>query len=130
MKVLDRLDEGLPPIIFGDGSQAYDFVHVEDVARANVLALKADATDDFFNVGTGVKTTINELVTRLIEITGAQVAPHYEPQAQMFVTHRVGSTEKAERGLGFRPRMSLEDGLRSIVAWRRQDQQAALARRR
>ena len=64
MKVLDRIDAGLPPVIFGDGTQAYDFVHVDDVARANILALQADATDEFFNIGIGVKTTINELVRR------------------------------------------------------------------
>src|SRR4051812_42707521 len=62
MKVLDRIDQGLPPLIFGDGSQAYDFIHVQDIARANILALKSPATDAFFNIGMGVKTTINELV--------------------------------------------------------------------
>ena len=66
MKVLDRIDAGEPPLIMGDGSQAYDFVHVVDVARANVLALKSDATDMFFNVGTGIKTTISELVESLL----------------------------------------------------------------
>jgi UDP-glucose 4-epimerase len=59
MKVLDRIDQGLPPVVVGDGSQAYDFVHVDDVARANILALKSDATDDAVNVGMGVKTSIN-----------------------------------------------------------------------
>lgn len=127
MKVLDRIDEGLPPIIFGDGTQAYDFVHVEDVARANILALKADATDEFFNVGMGVKTTIDELVRMLLEITGSDLKPEYRPQEQMFVTHRVGSTEKAERMLGFRARVPLEEGLRSVVEWRRQDQLRPIA---
>jgi len=127
MKVLDRIDEGLPPVIFGDGSQAYDFVHVEDVARANILALKADATDEFFNVGMGVKTTIDELVQMLLEITGSDLKPEYRPQEQMFVTHRVGSTEKAEQMLGFRARIQLEEGLRSVVDWRRQDQQRPVA---
>jgi len=119
MKVLDRLDQGLPPIIFGDGSQAYDFVHVTDVARANVLAMQADATDEFFNVGIGVKTTIRELVDMLLEITGSDLVPEFRPQEQMFVTHRVGSTEKAERLLGFRATVPLDEGLRSVVAWRR-----------
>jgi UDP-glucose 4-epimerase len=127
MKVLDRIDEGLPPVIFGDGSQAYDFVHVEDVARANILALKSDATDQFFNVGMGVKTTIDELVQMLLEITGSDLKPEYRPQEQMFVTHRVGSTEKAEQALGFRARIQLEEGLRSVVDWRRQDQQRPVA---
>jgi UDP-glucose 4-epimerase len=119
MKVLDRIDAGEPPVIFGDGSQAYDFVHVEDVARANVLALQADATDEFFNIGIGVKTTIRELVDDLLRITGSSLEPEYRPQEQMFVTHRVGSTEKAEELLGFRARIPLEDGLRSVVEWRR-----------
>jgi UDP-glucose 4-epimerase len=126
MKVLDRIDQGLPPIIFGDGSQAYDFVHVDDVARANVLALKSSATDEFFNVGMGLKTTIDELVTMLLEITGSTLKPEYKPQEQMFVTHRVGSTDKAEKLLGFRATTSLEEGLRSVVEWRQKDQQKVL----
>jgi UDP-glucose 4-epimerase len=125
MKVLDRLDAGEPPVIFGDGSQAYDFVHVTDVARANVQALMSDATDASFNVGTGEQTTIRELVDRLVDLTGSDVQPQYEPQAQMFVTNRVGSTEQAEQLLGFRAGVSLDDGLRSVVDWRRADQRAA-----
>ena len=125
MKVLDRLDQGLPPLIFGDGSQAYDFIHVRDVARANILALKSTATDEFFNVGMGVKTTINELVQMLLQITGSHVEPEYRPQEQMFVTHRVGSTEKAEKLIDFQARLPLEEGLRSVVAWRREDQERA-----
>jgi UDP-glucose 4-epimerase len=127
MKVLDRIDQGLPPIIFGDGTQAYDFIHVDDVARANILALKADATDEFFNVGMGVKTTIDELVRMLLEITGSDLKPEYRPEEQMFVTHRVGSTEKAATLLGFRARVQLKEGLRSVVEWRRQDQQRPIA---
>jgi len=122
MKVLDRIEQGQPPIIFGDGSQAYDFIHVDDIARANILALKSDATDEFFNVGMGVKTDINELVHMLLEITGSDLEPEYRPQEQMFVTHRVGSTDKAERLLGFKAQVPLKDGLRSVVEWRKQDQ--------
>ena len=119
VKVLDRIDAGQPPIIFGDGSQAYDFVHVQDVARANILALTADASDEFFNIGIGVKTTIRELVDLLLQITGSDLEPEYRPGEQMFVTHRVGSTEKAEQLLGFRAVIPLEEGLRSILEWRR-----------
>ena len=125
MKVLDRIDAGLPPVIFGDGTQAYDFVHVQDVARANILALQSDATDEFFNIGIGVKTTISELVDLLLEITSSDLEPEYRPQEQMFVTHRVGSTDKAEQLLGFRARISLTDGLRSVVEWRRDDRAVA-----
>ena len=99
---------------------------VEDVARANILALKSDATDEFFNVGTGVKTTIEELVQKLIEISGSEVQPEYRPEEQMFVTFRIGSTQKAEKLLGFRAKISLEEGLRSVVEWRLQRQQPSV----
>ncbi len=126
MKVLDRLDEGKPPLIYGDGSHTYDFVHVEDVARANILSLKSDATDTFFNIGTGVGTTIRELVDMLLEITGSGIEPEYLPQEEVFVTNRVGSTELAERLLGFRGEVDLRTGLESVVAWRRADSAAAV----
>jgi UDP-glucose 4-epimerase len=127
MKVLDKIDAGEPPVIFGDGSQAYDFVHVHDVARANVLALRSDATDASYNVCTGVKTTIKELVDGLLEITGSGVEPEYRPDEPMFVKLRVGSTEAAERHLGFRAEVPIEAGLRSVVEWRRSDQRRAAA---
>jgi UDP-glucose 4-epimerase len=121
MKVLDKIEAGESPHIFGDGSQAYDFVHVDDVARANILALKSDATDVFLNVGMGVQTTINELVDRLLALTGTDVRPEYLPQEQMFVTNRIGSTELAEKLIGFRAAIELDDGLGSVIEWRRQD---------
>jgi UDP-glucose 4-epimerase len=126
MKVLDRIDEGKPPLIYGDGSHTYDFVHVDDVARANVLSLKSDATDTFFNIGTGIGTTIGELVEMLLEITGSGIEPEYLPQEEVFVTDRVGSTELAERLLGFRAEVDLREGLESVVAWRRADSAAAV----
>ena len=121
MKVLDKIEAGEPPAIFGDGSQAYDFVHVDDVARANVLALKSDASDVFLNVGMGVQTTINELVERLLALTGSDVQPEYLPQEQMFVTNRIGSTELAEQLIGFRGAIELDEGLASVIEWRQQD---------
>lgn len=121
MKVLDRIEAGEAPLVFGDGSQAYDFVHVEDVARANVLALKSDATDVFLNVGMGVQTTINELVERLLALTGSDLRPEYLPQEQMFVTNRIGSTELAEELTGFRASIQLDDGLASVIEWRQRD---------
>jgi UDP-glucose 4-epimerase len=128
MKVLDKIDQGQRPVIHGDGSQAYDFVHVEDVARCNILAMKSTAvSDEFFNVGKGVKTTINELVQKLLAITGSDLTPEYLPQEHIFVTHRLGSTEKAERLLGFKAAKDLDEGLRSVVEWRRQDAQGKLA---
>jgi UDP-glucose 4-epimerase len=125
MKVLDRIDQGEPPVIFGDGTQSYDFVHVFDVARANVLALKSDATDENYNVGAGIGTTLNELVAMLLDITGSDLEPTYLPQEQMFVTYRIGSTEAAERDLGFRASIDLRSGLESVVEWRRAEAHTA-----
>lgn len=129
MKVLDRIEQGLPPIIFGDGTQAYDFIHVRDAARCNILAMQADVVDEFFNVGMGVKTTIRELVGMLLDITGSDLKPEFRPEEQSFVTHRVGSTEKAERLLGFRATTPLYEGLKTVVEWRRADRALAGAAR-
>lgn len=118
MKVLDRLMAGERPVIFGDGTQVYDFIDVEDAAEANVRAMQADCVDEAFNIGTGAGTSINELVALLLELTGSAVAPEYRPQVQSFVTHRIGSTEKAERLLGFRAATPLREGLQKVVAWR------------
>ena len=128
MKVLDKIDAGERPIVFGDGSQAYDFVHVSDVARANLLSMTSDVADESFNVGTGVQTTINELVGQLLDITGSRLTIDYRPNEQMFVTNRVGSTEKASRMIGFDATMPLADGLRSVVEWRAHDRRATAGR--
>ena len=118
MKVLDRIFAGQRPVIFGDGSQVYDFIHVTDAARANILAMQAECADEHFNIGMGVGTSINELVQLLLELTGSTVMPEHRPGAQSFVTHRIGSIEKAERLLRFRARIPLREGLRSVVDWR------------
>jgi nucleoside-diphosphate-sugar epimerase len=126
MKVLDRIEAGERPTIFGDGSQAYDFVHVGDVARANILAMKSDATDVSLNVGTGVKTTIKELVDVLLEESGSDIEPEYLPNEQSFVTHRVGATELSEKLIGFTAELPYREGLRSVIEWRRSDAKRSL----
>jgi UDP-glucose 4-epimerase len=118
MKVLDRLDAGERPIVFGDGSQAYDFIYVGDVARANVLALEADVHDDVVNVCTGKKTSIRELVDMLRELSGSTLETEYREATQQFVTDRLGDPDKARRLLGFEPTMSLREGLQHLIAWR------------
>jgi UDP-glucose 4-epimerase len=119
MKVLDRIFAGQPPVIFGDGNQVYDFIYIEDVAEANVLGMRADCADENFNIGMGVGTSINELVATLLELTGSSLKPEYRPQEQSFVTHRIGSIDKAERLLGFVAKTPLRDGLAKVVAWRK-----------
>jgi UDP-glucose 4-epimerase len=129
MKILDRLEQGLPPIVYGDGSQQYDFIHVVDVARANVAALAADATGKCYNVGRGIGTSIRELTELLLDLTGSDQGIQYEPAGQTFVTNRIGSTEEAERDLDFRWSIDLRPGLESLIEWRGADQAALNARR-
>jgi len=118
MKVLDKIFAGERPVVFGDGSQVYDFIHVADIARANILGMKAECADENFNIGMGVGTSINDLVKMLLELTGTSLTIDYRPQAQSFVTHRIGSTEKAQQLLGFTATIPLREGLQSVVDWR------------
>ncbi len=119
MKILDNLDKGLSPVVYGDGSQAYDFIAVEDVARANVCALKSDVPFGFYNVGRGIKTSIKELTEIILKITGSDLPIQYEPAGQTFVTNRVGNPVAAERDLGFKWTIDLEEGLKRLVKWRK-----------
>jgi UDP-glucose 4-epimerase len=118
MKVLDRIDQGLPPIVYGDGSQTYDFVCVDDVAQANVLAAKADVSDRCYNVGHGVGTAVRELVELLLKFTGSPLSIQYEPAGPTFVTQRIGSTANAKRDLGFEAQVDLTVGLQQLIEWR------------
>ena len=119
MKILDKIDKGLAPIVYGDGSQAYDFIYVGDAARANVCALKSDVPFGFYNVGRGIKTSIKELTELILRITGSDLPIQYQPAGQTFVTNRVGDPTAAERDLGFRWTVDLEDGLKRLIEWRR-----------
>lgn len=119
MKAIDRIEQNKPPIIFGDGSQIYDFVYVEDVARANVCALKSDATDHCYNIGSGEGTTIKDLVNLLLSIMGHKdLSPIYEKQVSSFVTKRIGSVDKAKWDLGFEAQVGLVEGLMRLVGWK------------
>ncbi len=122
MKMLDRMDNGEPLVIYGDGSQAYDFVFVGDCGWANVCAMKSQVTDKFYNVGTGHRTTIRQLAELLLDITGADVGIRYEPEGQTFVKNRIGATGNAKRDLGFSATANLRDGLLALIDWRKRDQ--------
>jgi UDP-glucose 4-epimerase len=119
MKILDNIDKGLPPVVYGDGSQCYDFIYVSDTARANVCALKSDVPFGFYNVGRGVKTSIRELTELILKITNSSLPVQYEQVGQTFVTNRVGDPMAAEKDLGFKWKVDLEDGLKRLVEWRR-----------
>ena len=101
MKMLDMIDQGKPLPVYGDGSQTYDFIYVGDIAKANIHALTSDATDSFYNVGTGIGTTIKQMLELFLEITGSNVGIGYQPAGQIFVTNRIGSTSFAKIDLGF-----------------------------
>jgi UDP-glucose 4-epimerase len=119
MKILDNLDKGLSPVVYGDGRQAYDFIYVADTARANVCALKSDVPFGFYNVGRGIKTSIKELTELILKIAGSDLPIKYEPAGQTFVTNRVGDPVAAEKDLGFKWKVDLEKGLRRLIEWRK-----------
>jgi UDP-glucose 4-epimerase len=115
---MERLEAGLPPLILGDGTQTMDFVYVDDVARANVLALSSDVADEVFNVASGVETSLNDLAAALARAMGTHVAAEYGPARSVnAVPRRLASMEKAERMLGFRASVPLDEGLRRLVSW-------------
>ena len=119
MKILDNLDNGISPVVFGDGSQAYDFIYVGDTARANVCALKSEVPFGFYNVGRGIKTSIKELTEIILEISGSDLPIKYEPAGQTFVTNRVGDPEAAINDLGFKWTVDLAEGLQRLIEWRK-----------
>jgi UDP-glucose 4-epimerase len=120
MKILDNLDKGLSPVVYGDGTQAYDFISVEDTARSNVCALKSDVPFGFYNVGRGIKNSIKELTELLLRLTGSSLPIRYEQAGQTFVTNRVGDPRAAERDLGFKWTIDLEEGLMRLINWRKE----------
>jgi UDP-glucose 4-epimerase len=120
-RMLNALDGGRHPIIHGDGSQAYDFVDVRDCARANLLAMKADANDRYYNVGTGVKTSIVELADQVMKKHPMNLAPCFEQGDRLFVKSRVGATARAKKEIKFSAEINLERGLTDFIEWRERD---------
>jgi UDP-glucose 4-epimerase len=120
---MERISEGKPPLIFGDGNQTMDFVYVEDVARANVLALQSDASDEVFNVASGTETSLNDLAFALLDVMGSDLEPEYGPERSVNpVPRRLADVSKAERLLGFRTGVDLREGLARLVEWWRASQ--------
>jgi len=119
MKMLDAIDRGESPTILGDGSEAFDFVAVEDCALANVRAMQAETSDRFYNVGTGTRTSLKELAELLLDLTGSNQPINYAPSSQAtLVRNRIGSPDKAAREIGFTAEIGLRKGLERLIAWR------------
>jgi len=118
VKWIERIHQKTPPIIFGDGSQTMDLVYVEDVARANILAAKSDITDEIFNIGTGTEISLNELANLLLSIMDSDLIIEYRPERKVNpVRRRLADIKKSQQLLGFKPQVSLKNGLRIFVDW-------------
>jgi UDP-glucose 4-epimerase len=115
---MDRIAAGEPPLILGDGRQTMDFVYIEDVARANVLALASDLSDEVFNIASGTETSLRSLAAALLRVMGSELRPeHGQERAVNPVRRRLADTTKAARQLQFTARIGLEDGLSRLVEW-------------
>jgi UDP-glucose 4-epimerase len=115
---MERISRGLPPVIHGDGSQTMDFVYVQDIARANLLAATADVTDEVFNVASGVETSLLELARRLVDAMGSELPVEAGPAGGAAkVTRRLADTRAARERLGFEAQIGLEEGLGRLVEW-------------
>jgi UDP-glucose 4-epimerase len=129
-KVLDRIEQGLSPVVYGDGSQSYDFIEVTDVARANLCAMQASTTDQNYNVGRGIGTSIKEVTELLLDLTDSRhLGIKYQPEGRTFVTNRVGSPKLAQTDLGFEWSIDLPEGLQNLIDWRRTNETGMHSRR-
>lgn len=118
VKWMNKIEAGEAPLILGDGSTTMDFIYIDDVARANILAAKADVSDEIFNVGSGVETSLNQLATALLKVMGSSLKPQYGPERKVNpVPRRLADISKAQRLLGFKAEVPLEEGLKRLVDW-------------
>jgi UDP-glucose 4-epimerase len=116
INVLRRIQAGEQPTIMGDGSQSFDFVHVADVAAANVAAMASDVSEGAYNVGGGNEVTVRQIVDRLLAATDSDLEPDVRADEAVPMTRRVGSSEAAMTALGWRPELDLERGIADVVA--------------
>ncbi len=120
--MLNKIEANEAPTINGDGSQAYDFIYVEDVAKANIAALNSDTKFGFYNVGTEVQTTIKTLCDTILRLKNSELKVIYKPyeadDARALVQNRIGSAKKAKEEISFVYSFSLEQGLQKLIDWR------------
>jgi UDP-glucose 4-epimerase len=115
---MERIADGQPPLIFGDGKQTMDFVVTSDIARANVLAATSDVSEGVYNIASGTETSLLELAEALLRVMGSDLAVQHGPdRAVNGVVRRLADTSAAERDLGFRARTGIEEGLSQLVEW-------------
>ncbi len=115
---MERINDGEPPLIFGDGLQTMDFVYTADVARANVLAAASDVSHGIYNVASGTETTLLEMARTLLRVMGSDLAVEHGPERLIKnVVRRLADTTAARRDLGFEADVQPEEGLRELVSW-------------
>lgn len=121
IKWLDCIDNNTQPIIHGDGKASMDFVYVDDIIDANILALKSDATDEVLNIGTGREVSLNELLSVILKITGSKLKPEFHPLRKVNpVKRRRADIKKAKDILGFEPNVPIEEGIKRLIDWRKE----------
>jgi UDP-glucose 4-epimerase len=124
IEAYDRIRQNLPPVLPGDGSEVHDYVYVGDVARANIMAMASDVTDESFTITTGVETTLNELADIILRLTGSDLRPVYSDQkgkvAFTTTTELKYSREKARKLLDWEPQVPIAEGVRRLIAWRKE----------
>ncbi len=118
-KFITRMLSGRAPVIFGDGEQSRDFVYVEDVARANVLAAESKAAGISLNVAGGTRCSLNRLVTSLNELMGTVFEPIHETARLGEVRHSEADISRAKAAIGFVPEVTFDEGLRRTIEWYR-----------
>jgi len=119
---MERIEAGKPPLILGDGLQTMDFVFTEDIARANLFAAASDATDEVFNIGSNTETSLVELAEALQRVMGSRLPVEFgPPRGTNGVTRRLADITRAQEGLGWKPEIDLDEGLRRLVTWWRSE---------
>jgi UDP-glucose 4-epimerase len=115
---MDRILEGKPPLIFGDGTQTMDFIYVKDIARANILAAESPISDDVFNIACSVETSLNDLAYALMKVMDVDMPLEYGPERKVNpVPRRLADTNSAREKIGFTAQVQLEAGLSELVDW-------------
>ena len=115
---MERIADGQPPLIYGDGKQTMDFICVPDIARANVLAARSDIVEGTYNIASGTETSLLELAETLLRVMGSDLGVEHGPErAVNGVVRRLADTSAAQRDLGFQATIGLEEGLRELVKW-------------
>jgi UDP-glucose 4-epimerase len=123
IEAFDRIVQGKPPLLPGDGSEVHDYVYVGDVARANLLSMSSDVTDEGFTIASGAETTLNQLAAIVLRLAGSSLKPEYsaDKRAVAFTTttELKYSRAKAEKLLKWTPQVNIEEGVRRLIEWRK-----------